>query len=304
MSRILITGGQGFIGSHLFTALLNGTNEVDIMDNKPLCNVPKSRRGDVNSFSDCAKFCAGIDIVYHLAALKDVASSVNCPNDYNATNIQGTVNILEASKQLSVKRVILASSAAVYGNPFWPSQNESHVPKPLSPYAITKLVGEEYCRYYSQVHGLQTLALRFFNVYGPGQSLADPYAGVITAYINQMLRDRAPRIDGDGYQTRDFVSVHDVVNALVLAGTCPLDSYKVCNIGSGQTHNLHDIIKCLNIIMGKRIEPFYAEARKGDVRNSCASIEEAKKLLGYYPEVSFGKGMQELVKHFQEKQND
>ena len=300
MSKILVTGGAGFIGTHLVNRLRDEGHSVRVMD---IVGRASYYRGDVKSLTECKQFCHQQDTVYHLAALKDVAESVKNPELYNENNIQGTANILEAARLMKVKRVIFASSAAVYGNPFWPQQYEHNDVEPLSPYAISKVAGENYCRYYSRVHKLPTMALRFFNVYGPGQKLNDPYAGVITAYINQMLRGKSPRIDGDGYQTRDFVYISDIVQALTLAIRCPLDNYQVCNVGVGQTRNLHEIINVLNLILDKKIEGFHAPEREGDVKNSCASIEKAKQILGYYPEVFFGRGMSQTVKYFQEINN-
>lgn len=304
MPRCLVTGGGGFIGSHLVEALLLQGHQVRVLDDFStgnVANLAKVReRVDilVGSIADpavVAQAVWGCEVVYHLAALPSVVQSVADPlrsHDYCAT---GTVLVLDAARRLGVRRVVYAASSSAYGNSGRDIQREDDPVAPLSPYGVAKLAGEFYCRCFTEVYGLETVCLRFFNVFGPRQDPRSPYSGVIALFISALNGDRVPTIYGDGLQTRDFVYVANVVQALTKAAVAPAAPGQVFNIGTGRGTTILDLVHNLNQLLGKKIKPVHAPARAGDVRHSLADISKAQRDLGYDPNISLVEGLKRTL---------
>ena len=307
-SKILVTGGAGFIGSHLVGKLVENGTEVTVLDNlstgkienieKHLQNRSvKFVKGDVCNFGLVKKLVSDVDSVINLAAIASVQCSVENPSLVNDVNVKGTLSLLKASLDSDVKRFIQASSAAVYGDAQKLPVHEEFKPMPLSPYAVSKLAAENYATVFNHVYGLETVCLRYFNVYGPRQAYND-YSGAITIFVNDVLSNRRPKIFGDGKQTRDFVFVEDVVSANVLALTEKSAIGEIFNIATGKATSINKLLQMLQRIIGKRnLKPVYEEPREGDILHSYASIEKAKTLLGYEPTFSLEEGLKELVQH-------
>lgn len=304
MEHFLVTGGSGFIGSHLCRTLLQDGNAVRVLDNlssgkrENLADVAADidfRQADLCDDAALQRSVEGIDCILHHAALASVQTSVEQPLLEQQTNTVGTLRLLEAARKAGVRRVVFAASAAAYGNDPRVPKREDMVPTPESPYAISKLAGEHYCRVYSRLHGLQTVCLRYFNVYGPRQDPASPYSGVISIFARQMLGGRAPVVFGDGLQTRDFVYVRDVVAANMLACRVERAQGQVYNIGSGFSSSLLDLLGALNSVLGADIKADFADARSGDVRDSLADIGRAQRELGYAPTTSLQEGLRDVV---------
>lgn len=331
---ILVTGGAGFIGSHLVEALIARGERVRILDNlstgrkenleevmgssfPDLEALPEGTfislhekveflYGDVGNLDTCRQACQGITEVFHLAALGSVQRSIEDPIATHHVNATGTLNILKAAGEEGVKKIIYASSSSVYGN--ISANAEDVIPKaedfsahPQSPYAATKLIGEEYCRIFADLYGLETISLRYFNVFGPRQNPDSIYAAVVPKFIKALLNGQAPVIFGDGEQTRDFTYVQNVIEANLLAREAKQLNGKVFNIACGQRTSVKNLLKYLQEISGRQIPPKYAEARKGEVRHSLADIKLAQKELGYQVKVDLRTGLEETWKWFQEK---
>lgn len=309
--RFLITGGAGFIGSHIAERLLRDGHFVRVLDNFSSgkeSNLSFAQhlspgaydliRGDIRDYDTCLRACSGIDYVLHQAALKSVPKSLKMPHDYNAVNIDGVLNILEASLKAKVKRVVMASSSSVYGNAVKFPEKETDTPLLISPYALTKLAGEYYSRVFSHNYGLETVNLRYFNVFGPRQALDDEYAVVIPKFIDCMLDDRQPPVHGTGRQSRDFTYIDNVVEANILAARTPGVKCEVFNVACGQDNSILDLVDALNKIMEKSIKPAHTPPRAGDVFRSFADISHIKAVLGYAPEVSFEEGLRKTVDWF------
>ena len=307
-SGILVTGGAGFIGSHLVDRLIYADAEVtvlDSLDTGKMENVVQHKqsdnfhfiKGDVRNFSLVKQLVKDVDAVFNLAAIASVQRSVEDPLLVNEVNVIGTLNLLKASLDSDVKRFIQTSSAAVYGDaPILPVREDFN-PMPLSPYAVSKLAAENYARVFSKVYGLETVCLRYFNVYGPRQA-NNPYSGAITIFVNDLLDNRAPKIFGDGKQKRDFVFVEDVVSATILALTEKKAVGETFNIASGKATTINKIVQILQKLTGKeKLKPVHEAPREGDIRYSYASIEKARTRLGFEPMFSFEKGLRELVNH-------
>ena len=254
------------------------------------------RVGDVRAADVVSEACRGMEAVFHEAALVSVVDSVTRPRDNHDINITGTLNVLEAARQHGVPRVIMASSAAIYGNdPALPKQ-ESMRPSPASPYAIAKLTGEHYLQVYSQLYGMQNVALRYFNVYGPRQSAASPYSGVISKFVQCLQQGVAPTVCGDGQQSRDFVYVQDVVQANVAALTCSCEGVEPAfNVASGRVTTLLGLLQVLGELAGRPLVPEFAPARTGDIRHSAADITKAGLQLGYHPAYVLADGLRRLL---------
>jgi UDP-glucose 4-epimerase len=311
-SKILVAGGAGFIGSHIVDKLIETDAEVTVLDSLDtgrMENIDQHKRnknfhfvkGDVRSFKLVKKLVNNADAVFNLAAAVSVPRSVENPLLVNDVNVKGTLNLLKASLDSGVRRFIQASSASVYGDAEKLPVREDLAPRPLSPYAVSKLAAENYAIVFNQVYGLETVCLRFFNVYGPRQAY-NPYSGVITIFINELLRNRPPKIFGDGKQTRDFVYVEDVVSANMLALTKRSAIGETFNISTGKATTLNKLVQVLQKIINKKnLKPVYNEPRWGDIRHSCACIEKARTLLGYEPMFSLEKGLKELVKGYKAK---
>ena len=304
---ILVTGGAGFIGSHLAGHLAGLGHEVRILDN--LATGRRSNvlaiqedvellEGDIQSYERVHNAVAGCDVVYHLAALPSVPRSVQDPLTSNATTVTGTLNVLLASRDAGVRRVVLASSSSVYGaEPELPAREDAPA-LPISPYATAKLACEGYCRTFTGVYGLETVALRYFNVFGPRQDPRSEYAAVIPRFITALLAGESPTIFGDGTQSRDFTFVEDVVEANVLAMDAPGAAGQVLNVAHGERTTVNGLLEQLGAVTGVRVEPRYAPPRAGEVRHSLADVSRARRVLGWEPRVDLREGLLRTVEHF------
>jgi len=307
--KYLVTGGAGFIGSNLVKKLLEIGEDVRILDNfatgkrenvLPLINNPHLTliEGDLRSFHIVRTAVKGVDYILHQGALPSVPRSINDPITTNDVNILGTLNILEAAKEFGVKRVVCASSSSIYGNSETLPKIETMPVNPMSPYALTKYAQERYCQIYYNLYGLETVALRYFNVFGPKQDPTSQYSAVIPKFIKLMREDKEPVIYGDGTQSRDFTYVDNVVYANLLACNAEKAAGEVINIACGESYTLRDLVKMINEILGKNIEPKFAPERPGDVKHSWAGIDKAKELLGYGVKVDFKEGLARTIEFF------
>lgn len=301
-----MTGGAGFIGSHIVDRLLTDGFEVTLIDNLftgRLENIAHHEgvkdfhfvQGDIRNFDLVKKVLRNVDAVFHEAALVGATFSVENPVLTNEVNVTGTLNLLKACVDSDVKRFIYASSAAVYGKIETLPHQEGLSPRPISPYGVSKLAAENYVKVFSEVYGLETVCLRYFNVYGPRQTYG-PYSGVITIFINRLLGNQPPIIYGDGKQTRDFINIQDVVDASILALVRENAVREVFNIATGIGTTVNQVANMLQEIIGKtRLKPVYTGPRMGDIRHSYADISKARRVLGYYPKVSLRDGLAKLV---------
>lgn len=307
--RLLVTGGGGFIGSHLVRHLLRAGHRVRVLDNFAtgrrenlvgLDGDVELVEGDVQSYERAHAAVRECDVVLHQAALPSVPRSVQDPLTSNMTNVQGTLNVLLAARDSGVRRVVFASSSSVYGaNPKLPKQ-ESDQTLPMSPYAVAKLAGEGYCRSFATVYGLETVALRYFNVYGPGQDLLSQYAAVVPRFITAALRGTPPTIYGDGSQTRDFTYVDDVVAANLLAVDAADAAGSTMNVAGGRQVSLLDLWATIKRLTGSEVEPSFAPARVGDVPRSHADISLARSALAYEPRTPLEVGLERTIAHFRD----
>jgi UDP-glucose 4-epimerase len=296
----LVTGGAGFIGSHLVEALLTQGWAVRVLDNLStgkLDNLAavKDRiefvKGSVVDLAAVEQATKGCEVVFHLAAVPSVMRSVESPLESHEITATGTVKVLDASRRSGVRRVVFVGSSSAYGNIPGAVRLETEPVSPLSPYAAAKLAGEFYCSCFTNVYGLETVRLRFFNIFGPRQDASSPYSGVISLFLAAMSEGRVPRIDGDGLQSRDFAFVANAVQALIKAADAPAAIGNVYNIGNGGSITVLDLVKHLNELLGKSIQPTFGPTRPGDVRHSQADITKARLELGYEPKVSFQEGL-------------
>lgn len=300
MSLYLVTGGAGFIGSHVVDELVRRGDSVRVLDNlstgreanlAPVRDRITFYQADIRELEKIRPCFEGVDYVAHLAALSSVPRSVADPIASNAVNVDGTLKVLVAAREARVKRVVFAGSSSVYGdNPILP-RLESHDPRPLSPYALTKLAGEYYCKVFTAIYGLETTTVRYFNIFGPRQNPDSPYTGVLSLFNAAYIRGATPVIFGDGGQSRDFTYVSNAVDATLRACTAPGASGGVFNVGVGERHTLNEIIGLLNKIFGRDVRPRYEAPRLGDVRDSLADITLARNILGFQPLVSFEEGL-------------
>lgn len=309
MSKFLVTGGAGFIGSNIVDALLRDGNKVRVLDNfssgkrenlSSVLSKIELVEGDIRDKAVVANAISGIDYILHQAALKSVPKSMGQPHLYNDVNITGTLNILEAARDAKVKRVIFASSSSVYGEVKKLPEKEDFCPFLISPYALTKLAGEYYCRIFNKLYGIETVSLRYFNVFGPRQSLENEYAVVIPKFITCMLKDEQPPVHGDGKQTRDFTYVENVVDANLKAARAKGVSCEVFNVACGKAYSVMDIVEFVNKILKKSIKPKFMPSRPGDIRDSLADISKARKMIGYNPGVGFNDGLKRSIEWFVE----
>ena len=297
--KIVITGGAGFIGSNLARTLCE-ENEVIVIDNlltghyeniSGVADRIRFVRDDVNNLDMLMSEFQSVDYVLHQAALPSVQRSVDDPVTTNRNNIDGMLNVLVAARDCGVKRVVFASSSAIYGDVSEMPLREIAPPKPLRPYAVTKLAGEHYCRVFHEVYRLETVSLRYFNVFGPGQDSSSEYAAVIPKFIKAVKTGGQPVVYGDGKQTRDFVFVADVVRANILACEAPKAAGKAFNIATGKGISLNELLDTLRKITGREIEPIYTDPRHGDIKDSIADITRARKTLSYEPHVEVEDGI-------------
>jgi UDP-glucose 4-epimerase len=307
MRTCLVTGGAGFIGSHIAEALVRRGDRVRVIDNLStgfLANLEAIRdriefiEGDVADAALVARAVEGVDCVFHQAALASVPRSMERPLDTHAACVTGTVTLLDAARRAGVRRVVFASSSSIYGDQPASSKRESDLPAPISPYGAAKLAAEYYCRAFAASFPLQTVAIRYFNVFGPRQDPGSPYSAVIPLFITAILSGRQPVIYGDGLQSRDFTFVANVVRGNLLAADVPGVSGGVFNVAMGRTTNLLELMTALNRLLGTQIQPKHAAPRPGDVRESMADITLARRDLGYEPEVSFEDGLSRSIVYY------
>jgi UDP-glucose 4-epimerase len=307
---VLITGGAGFIGSHLVAALLQAGAEVRVLDN--LCTGRRANlsepvvgsggqgsctlfEGDITDLVAVREAVKGADYVLHQAALPSVQRSVEDPLTTNRVNVAGTLNVLVAARDLGVKRVVYASSSSVYGDSPQLPKVEDMPLNPSSPYAVSKLAGEAYCRAFTRVYGLETVSLRYFNVFGPRQDPTSPYAAVIPRFIQAVLDHKAPVIYGDGMQSRDFTYIENVVHANLLAMQASGVAGEAFNIACGEGVTLQAIVEWLGGFFTRPVHPEYQPPRAGDIRHSRADIAKAERMLGYRPLIGFHTGLEQTV---------
>jgi UDP-glucose 4-epimerase len=307
MGICLVTGGAGFIGSHVATALVERGQRVRVLDNLisgHRSNLAHLRdrvefvEGDLVNRPDVDRALDGVEVVYHQAALASVPRSVERPLDTNAACVTGTVNLLDAALKTGVRRVVFAASSSAYGDQVTPSKSEDLMPAPLSPYAAAKLAGEFYCQAFTATYGLETVALRYFNVFGPRQDPQSQYAAVIPKFITEMLAGRRPVIFGDGKQSRDFTYIDNVVHGNLLAAEAPGAVGRTINVACGQSYDLLQLVDGINRALGTKIEPVFEPPRVGDVRDSLADISLARKLLKYEPTVTFEDGLRRTIEFY------
>jgi len=302
---MLVTGGAGFIGSHIVGALLNEGFRVRVIDSlatgrlSNLAHVDgrfEWLEGDLADFAVCRHAAEGVDCVFHHAAIPSVPRSVKEPLASHESGPTATINMLEAARLAGARRFVFAASSSAYGDTIELPKHEEMLPQPLSPYAAGKLAGEHYVRVYAQTMGLDGVSLRYFNIFGPRQDPSSPYSGVISIFIKRMSQGERPMIYGDGTQTRDFTYVANVVaaNLAALRRTGPLGGI-VLNVGTGQRIRLLDLVAALNAILGKNLSAEFQPARPGDVRDSVASLDRIHRVLGYHPTVSFEDGLRRTV---------
>ena len=306
--RVLITGGAGFIGSHIAEALVAAGCEVRVLDNltggrlKNLAHLGGRVvfiEGDIRDADAMAAAAGGCDVIFHEAAVVSVTRTVEAPLETAEINEMGTLQVLETARQKAVRRVVLASSSAVYGDAPEMPKREDMRPKPMSPYAVQKLTGEHYARLYNELYGLETVCLRYFNVYGPRQDPSSPYSGVISIFMTRAVSGAPPVVYGDGEQCRDFVFVKDVVQANLLAGILPGIGGGVFNVGTGKAVTVNDLWRSISQRSGVDAAPVHAPPRSGDIRKSLADIDRAGRILRFQPGYDFDRGIQSTMAWYQ-----
>ena len=303
----LVTGGAGFIGSHIAERLVGDGHRVRVLDDfssgkeanlESFGGELESIRGDIRDAELVNRAMKDVEIVFHEAALGSVPRSVADPLTTHEVNITGTLNVLLAARDASVKRVVYASSSSVYGETPELPKHEGMIPQPLSPYALSKLAGEHYAKVFKHVYGFEVVSLRYFNIFGPRQDPESQYAAVIPRFITALLNGTSPIVYGDGLQSRDFTYVENVVNANLLAAEAKGVAGQAFNVACGGRYTLLDLLAKLKETIGSDIEPIHEAARAGDVRDSQASIEAAEKALGYHVSVDFDEGLRRTVEWY------
>jgi nucleoside-diphosphate-sugar epimerase len=303
MASYLVTGGAGFIGSHLAEELVRRGHTVRVADSlitgkrRNLDHLPQVEflEGDLADFAVAERAVRGMDYVLHQAAIPSVPRSVQDPLTSNRANITAALNVLVAARDAGVRRLVYAGSSSAYGNTPTLPKREDMATHPLSPYALQKLVSEQYCQMFTQLYGFETVTIRYFNVFGPRQDPSSPYSGVISLFATALLEGRRPTIFGDGGQTRDFTYVANVVDGVLRACEAPKAAGEVINVACGTRISLNDLLTAMNAIVGTTIAPVYEAERAGDVRDSQADISKAKALLGYSPTVALEEGLRHTL---------
>lgn len=306
-SRCLVTGGAGFIGSHLVEALVARGLRVRVLDNLMtghLANLAEVAgqiewiEGDIRDREVVARACEGVRVIFHEAAIPSVPRSVDEPRLNHEVNVDGTFNLLMAARHAGVRRFVYAASSSAYGEIGAGAKHESQLPQPLSPYAVAKLVGEYYCQVFTHVYGLETVGLRYFNVFGPRQDPSSAYSGVISRFVSALLAGHPPVIFGDGGQSRDFTYVENVVRANLLAAESAAAVGETINVGTGESTTLLQLADELQRIIGTNLTPRHEPARTGDVRHSLADLARAESLLGYRSQVGITEGLRRTVEWY------
>jgi len=310
VAKYLVTGAAGFIGRSIVAALLKRGDSVRGIDNfitgkrSNLAGLEAMEfiEGDLTNTDDCARACAGVEVVFHEAALASVPRSVADPAGTNLHCVTATLNVLVAARAAGVRRVVYAGSSSAYGDTPTLPKHEGMLPKPISPYAVAKLAGEQYMQAFTRVYGLETVTLRYFNVFGPFQDPTSHYSGVLAIFCRRMLAGEQPTIYGDGEQSRDFTFIENVVTGNLLAADAPAErvSARMMNLATGSRITLNETFRTLRDLTGYGGEPAYAEPRSGDIRDSLADIRLAGELLGYTPVVDFREGLRRTVEWYRE----
>jgi len=303
MANYLVTGGAGFIGSHLAEELVRRGERVRVVDNlatgkrQNLAHVPSVEfiEGDLADLEVARRAVTGIDYVLHQAAIPSVPRSVEDPITSNRANVDASLNILVAARDAGVKRLVYAGSSSAYGNTPTLPKIETMATAPLSPYALQKLVAEQYCQMFTTLYGLETVTIRYFNVFGPRQDPSSPYSGVISLFISALCDGRQPTIFGDGEHTRDFTYIANVVDGVLRACTADGASGEVINVATGRRISLNMLFNTIRELVGAQLSPKYADPRPGDVKDSQADISKARRILGYQPSVTFEEGLARTV---------
>jgi nucleoside-diphosphate-sugar epimerase len=306
MAHYLVTGGAGFIGSHLSEELVRRGHRVGVADSlitgkrSNLDHVPdvEFMQGDLADLDFARRAVDGCEFVLHQAAIPSVPRSVADPITSNRANVDATLNVLVAARDAGVRRLVFAGSSSAYGDtPTLPKHEEMPV-NPLSPYALQKVVGEQYLQMFTRLYGLETVSIRYFNVFGPRQDPSSPYSGVISVFATAVLENRPPKIYGDGEQTRDFTYVANVVDGVLRACEAPGASGQIINVATGGRISLNQLFETMRALVGATVRPTYVEARAGDVRDSQADIRKAREILGYEPHVPFEEGLRHTVEWY------
>jgi nucleoside-diphosphate-sugar epimerase len=308
MSTYLVTGGAGFIGSHLAEELVRRGERVRVVDSlitgkrENLAHLPQVEfvQGDLAELDVARRAVEGVDHVLHQAAIPSVPRSVADPITSNRANVDATLNILVAARDAGVRRVVYAGSSSAYGDTPTLPKSEDMPPQPLSPYALQKLVGEQYLALFTRLYGLDTVTTRYFNVFGPRQDPSSPYSGVISLFITALLEGRRPVIYGDGEQTRDFTYVANVVDGVLRACHAPEAAGQTLNVATGGRISLNELLRTLCELVGVRVEAVFADPRPGDVRDSQADISRARRLVGYEPAVGLRAGLERTLAWYRE----
>lgn len=307
MANILVTGGAGFIGSHLVTNLIEQGHRVRVLDNlstghtKNLSHLRdrfEMFEGDICDMAQCQQACKDIEIIFHQAALGSVPKSVDEPLPSHNTNCGGTFHMLKAAVDHKIRRFIYAASSSAYGNSEESPKYEKLLPIPMSPYAVQKLTGEYYCKAFYECYGLETMSLRYFNVFGNRQDPNSLYAAAIPAFVVAILHNQSPTIYGDGNQSRDFTHIQNVVDANMLAMNVKHVHGESINVACGSAITINQVIDSINRLLGTNVKPNYVEPRAGDVLHSCADITLAKTILNFMPEVSFEEGLKQAIDYY------
>ena len=305
--KVLVTGGCGFIGSHIVDRLVDLGAKVTVLDNlssgkmeNVIHNLSKIKfiQGDLRNDQDLEDSLEGVEYISHQAALRSVPKSVEIPLDYHEVNVTRVLKLFLRAKDRGIKRIVCASSSSVYGEREDFPEKETDLPVPVSPYASTKLMGENYAYLFSRLYKLEVVSLRYFNVFGPRQSLDDEYAVVVPKFITALLKDQAPPIYGDGNQERDFTYIDNVVSANILALAKNAVGGEAFNVANGSPNSVNELLEMLNKILNKDIKAVYLPPRLGDVRKTHADIEKAKEILGWVPKINFYEGLKKTVEWF------
>lgn len=311
MRTFLVTGGAGFIGSHIAEALAARGDRVRVLDNLStghranlahLAGKVELVEGDVTDAASVASAVRGVDCVFHEAALASVPRSVEHPLDTNAACVTGTLTVLDAARRAGVRRLVYAASSSAYGDQPTSSKRETDLPAPISPYGAAKFAGESYCQAFWSTYGFETVAIRYFNVFGPRQDPFSQYSAVIPLFITAMLAGKRPTIFGDGHQSRDFTYIANVVHGNLLAADADAElvAGRTLNVANGRSTSLLELIAVLNELLGTKVDPVHEPARVGDVRESLADITQARARLKYEPQVGFEEGLRRSIDYYRQ----